>query len=65
VDAVTTHPEDGLLWNDAAWRREAESWIAEQVAAAGRWVIESMEEIHVEGWSAVVCGATSGGDLLC
>jgi hypothetical protein len=50
-------------WTNEDWRREADSWIADRVEAAGESLTGEIEQPHVRHWSTVLRVPTSAGDL--
>ena len=61
--ASTQH--EFAVWTESAFRREVESWIAEEATAAGRRIIAPVEQPHVRGWGTVFCVPTDAGTLWC
>jgi len=51
------------IWNGQPWRDEVESWIRRSVAASGRGITGSIEQVRVRPWSTHLTVQTTAGLL--
>src|SRR3712207_1368833 len=52
-----------MRWTDAAWRREADAWIHEQLERRGAAVAGTIDQHHVFPWATVMRVPTDRGDV--
>ena len=61
---MTDEPDVSLpLWRDAAWRAEADGWVSDRLADAGRRPTGPADSERLVPWSAVWRVATDGGPV--
>jgi phosphotransferase family enzyme len=55
--------ETDLIWTKAAWRAQAEAWVAGELERLTISAVGPAEQIHVRPWSTVLRVPTTDGDL--
>jgi len=61
MHAMTTCEHGIVRWSSAAWLAEAQAWLDERLAAAGRARTGELRQPHLRPWATALTAPTSGG----